>query len=174
MGRTRAEKERLVEEIRDEIATAETIFLVSLAGINSNDINVLRARLREQGARMRVVKNRLAKRAAADGAFASIEDLFRGPTAIVYHRTEPVETAKALVAFAKDHPALEIKGGLVSGTDRVDPDGVKAVAAMPSLDGARAMLLQVIQAPATKLVRLLDTPATQMVTVMTRRSEQEG
>ncbi|RMF73457.1 MAG: 50S ribosomal protein L10 [Acidobacteria bacterium] len=174
MPRTRAEKEKLVEEIRTDLGRAETIFLVSLAGISSNDINDLRARLRKQGARMRVVKNRLARRAAGDGAWAVLEDLFRGPTAIVYHEQEPVETAKTLVAFAKDHPQLEIKGGLVSGRDRVDPAGVKAVAELPSLDEARAMLLQVINGPATSLARLLNTPASQLVTVLTRRSEQEG
>lgn len=174
MVRTRAQKEELVASIRSVFDGADTLFLVSLAGINSNDVNKLRAELREKGARMQVVKNRLAKRAATESPVEAIEELFRGPTAVVYHETEPVSTAKTLVDFAKDHPALEIRGGLVGKAEAIDADGVKAVADLPSLDDARAMILQLINAPATQLARLLSTPATQLATVLERKSEQEG
>lgn len=174
MVRTRAEKEQLVDEIRQTFDTAETLFLVSLAGVDANSVNTLRATLREKGARMRVVKNRLAKRAATDTDVNSIEDLFRGPVAVVMHDEEPVATAKVLVDFKKTHPKFEIHGGLVGRRERVDADGVKAVSDMPSLDEARSMILSLINAPAGKLVRLINTPATQLATVLQKRSEQEG
>jgi large subunit ribosomal protein L10 len=77
-----------------------------------------------------------------------------------------VALAKVLVDFAKDHPALSLKGGLVSGTDVLDAAGVKALSTMPGLPELRAKLLGLLQAPATQLVRLLGTPATQTVRVL--------
>lgn len=174
MVMTRAQKEQLVGEIRELFEGADSIFLVSLSGISSNDVNILRANLRDKGARMRVVKNRLAKRAASEQAEAKLAELLRGPTAVVYHESDPVMTAKALVDFAKDHPALEIKGGLVAKADLVDAKGVEAVSEMPSLDDARAMILQLINSPATTLARLIQTPSTQIATVLKKKSEQEG
>ena len=174
MVRTRAEKNELVAHLKDAFSGVENMFLVSLVGVSSNDVNALRASLRKQGARMMVVKNRLAKRAAPGSAAEKIEALFRGPTAVVSHDSEPVAIAKALMDFRKDHPAFEIRGGVVGGRDTVDGDGVKAVAEMPSLDEARSMLLALIQGPATKLVRLINTPASQLATVVKKRSEQES
>lgn len=172
MVRTRSEKEQLVEELRDVIGRAESVFVVSLAGIASNDVNRLRAELRKRGAKVRVVKNRLMKRAGAGGPSSAIDGLFRGPSAIVYHETEPVAMAKALTELAKELPMLQIKGGLIGGRDTVDASGVKAVAELPTLDGARALLLGLIQTPAVTLARLINTPAVQLATVIQKRSEQ--
>jgi large subunit ribosomal protein L10 len=149
------------------------MFLVSLAGINANDVNKLRVALRQAGARMRVVKNRLAKRAADAGEVVDITDLFRGPTAVVYHAEEPIATAKALVDFAKDHPALQIKGGLVGRAEAVDGAGVKAVAEMPTLDEARAMLLGLFQTPARQLLQLFNAPGTQLATLLQKKADGE-
>ena len=173
MVMTRAQKESLVDQIRELFDGADSLFLVSLSGINSNEVNKLRANLREKGARIRVVKNRLAKRAAGEQAEAKLEELFRGPTAVVYHADDPVSTAKAIVDFAKDHPSLEIKGGLVAKNDLIDARGVEAVSELPTLDDARAMILQLINSPATMLARLLSTPSTQIATVVKKKSELE-
>ena len=80
--------------------------------------------------------------------------------------------AKALVDFAKDHPALKFKAGVVSGQDVLDADGVKALSTMPSLPELRSSLLGLLQAPATQLVRLLGTPATQMARVLKAHQEK--
>ncbi len=172
--RTRAEKEALVEEIRQVFEGANSIFLVSLTGLTVNEVNELRANLRQKGARVRVVKNRLAKRAAADSVVSGLEKWFVGPTAVVYHPEEPVTMAKALVDFAKDHPQLEIKAGLIDRSDVVDGEQAKAISKMPDLDGLRAQILSLLQAPAGQLVRLLNTPATQLARVLEQRSRQEG
>jgi large subunit ribosomal protein L10 len=174
MVMTRAQKDVQVGEIQEIFKEANSFFLVSLAGLSSNEINDLRASLRDKGARMRVVKNRLAKRATADTPMSELEEMFVGPTALVYHQEEPITTAKSLMAFAKDHPNLQIKGGLVDRANALDADGVKAVSELPGLDETRAMLLSLINAPATKLVRLVNTPAQQIATVLERRSEGEG
>jgi large subunit ribosomal protein L10 len=80
--------------------------------------------------------------------------------------------AKTLIDFAKDHPALVVKGGLVSGSQMLDAEGVKALSTMPSLPELRAKLLGLLQAPATQLVRLLNTPAGQLARVLKAHQEK--
>jgi large subunit ribosomal protein L10 len=174
MTRTRSQKDALVEEIRLVFGEANSLFLVSLAGLASNDVNLLRAALRKKGARMRVVKNRLARRAAADSTVTQLEASFRGPTAVVYHPTDPVGMAKGLVEFAKDHPKLELRAGLIDRTQAVFGADVRAIADMPSQDQIRATLLALINTPATMLVRLIGTPATQIARVVDEFGRKQG
>ncbi|HHN73702.1 MAG TPA: 50S ribosomal protein L10 [Acidobacteria bacterium] len=169
---TRSQKEAQVEQIRGIFESANSIFLVDLTGLDCNEINTLRAGLRDKGARMQVVKNRLAKRAAGEGPVAALEQWFSGPTAMVYHDQEPVTTAKSLVDFAKKHPQLGIKAGLIDRNQTVDGEGVVAVSKLPGLDETRSMLLSLINGPAQKLVRLLNTPSTQLATVLDKHSQQ--
>jgi large subunit ribosomal protein L10 len=172
MARSKAEKDVLVGEIEQVLGSANTVYLVSLAGLPSNDVNKLRASLRKEGARVRVVKNRLAKRATAGRATEQISEHFRGPTAIVYHPSDPVATAKGLIAFAKDNPKLVLKAGLIEQKQAIDAAGFKLVSELPSLPEVRSMLLGVIQAPASTLVRLLNTPGTQLARVIAEREKQ--
>lgn len=174
MVRTRSQKELLIQEIQGVFDEANSIFLVSLTGLPSNDVNALRASLRKTGARLRVVKNRLARRAAGDGPFAQLDASFRGPTAIVYHPTDPVAMAKGLVDFAKDHPKLELRAGLIDKSQVVLGADTKKVAEMPTQEQIRATLLALISTPATMLVRLLATPATQLARVMSEHAKQDG
>jgi large subunit ribosomal protein L10 len=161
----------MVDQIRLVFDGANSLFLVSLAGLTSNEINDLRANLRKKGARMVVVKNRLARRAAEGSPIALLDADFRGPTAVVHHPGEPASAAKSLFDFAKDHPALKIRAALVDRSTAVRGADVKSVADLPTIDQARAMLLGVMNAPAQTLLRLINTPATQLVYVNKQRSE---
>lgn len=172
MTRTRSQKEQLIGELDQILADANSVYLVSLAGLASNDVNRLRANLRKSGARMRVVKNRLARRAAQGKPSGELDAHFRGPTAIVYHPSDPVATAKGLVTFAKDHPLLVLKAGLLEQKQAVGPEGVKAVSELPGLPEIRAMFLGLLQAPAGQLVRLIGTPATQLARVIGEHGKQ--
>lgn len=174
MVRTRSQKDALVEEIRQVFEQANSLFLVSLSGLASNDVNALRASLRKKGAHVRVVKNRLARRAAADSPVAKLDASFRGPTAVVYHPTDPVAMAKGLVDFAKDHPKLDLRAGLIDRNATVLGAEVKAVAELPSQDQIRATLLALINTPATMLVRLLNTPASQVARVVDEFGKKQG
>jgi large subunit ribosomal protein L10 len=174
MTRTRSQKDHLVEEIRQVFALANNLFLVSLSGLASNDVNQLRAALRKRGAKVRVVKNRLARRAAADSTVSKLDASFRGPTAVVYHATDPAGTAKGLVEFAKDHPQLELRAGLLDRTQTVLGAEVKAVADMPTQDQIRATLLALINTPATMIVRLLATPGTQIARAVGEYGRKQG
>ncbi|MFN7967664.1 MAG: 50S ribosomal protein L10 [Acidobacteriota bacterium] len=171
MPKTRAQKEAQISQIDAVLTGANSLYLVSLSGLSSNDVNKLRATLRKEGARIRVVKNRLARRAATGKPTEQLDSHFRGPTAIVYHPTDPVATAKGLVNFAKDHPLVVIKGGMVEQKQAVDAAGVKFVSSLPGLSEIRATLLALLQAPAGQLVRLLATPGTQVARVISEKAK---
>jgi large subunit ribosomal protein L10 len=121
-----------------------------------------------------VVKNSLALRAIKDTPLEALAPKFDNATGVAYTGADPVALAKVLVDFARDNPALKMKAGLVSGSQVLDADGIKALSSMPSLTELRARLLGLLQAPATQLVRVLAAPATQLVRVLKAKQDQAG
>ncbi len=123
----------------------------------------LRNKIREAGATYKVAKNRLAKLAIKDTSYEGIGDYLTGPTAIAAS-VDPVAAAKAVVDFAKTTDKIEIVGGSM-GTQVLTPEGVKALASMPSLDELRGTLIGLVQAPATKIAQLTTAPAAKLARV---------
>jgi len=170
----RAQKQTVVAELRDEIGKASHAIVVDYRGLSVNDATEFRRELRKAGSKYRVVKNSLALRALEGTPFEKLGDHFDEMTGVAYSNEDPAALAKALVGFAKTHPAIKVKGGLVEGEELLDPEGVKALSALPSLPEMRSMLLGVLQAPSAKLVRLLNTPATQLAQVLKQQQEKLG
>ena len=162
----RTEKQQLIEELHKELEASPHAVLVDFRGLSVPAATEFRKRMRASGSRYRVIKNSLALRASKGTALERLEAKFEGTTGIAYSGDDPVALAKVLVEFAKDHPALSVKAGVVSGTQVLDAAGVKALSTMPGLPELRARLLGLLQAPATQLVRLLGTPATQLARVV--------
>ena len=123
----------------------------------------LRTKMREAGASYKVAKNRLAMRALKDTQYEGLADLLTGPTALGYSE-DPVAAAKAAVEFAKTNDKLEIVGGSMGG-QMLDEAGVKALASMPSLDELRGTLIGLVNAPATKIARVVSEPANKLARV---------
>jgi large subunit ribosomal protein L10 len=119
--------------------------------------------VREAGATYKVAKNRLAKLAIQDTDYAGIDEFLTGPTALATS-ADPVAAAKAVVEFAKTNDKLEIVGGSM-GTQVLNAEGIKALAAMPSLDELRAKVIGLVQAPATKVAQLATAPAAKLARV---------
>jgi len=162
----RTEKEELVAELHQELEAAPHVVLVDFTGLSVPAATEFRRKVKAAGSRYRVVKNRLALRAAKGTPLEKLDAEFRGTTGIAWTGDDPVALAKALVAFQKDNPALQFKAGVVAGEQVLDAEGVKELSTMPSLPEMRASFLGLLQAPATKLVRLLSTPGTQMAQVL--------
>jgi len=162
----RTEKQELVEELHQEFEAAPHIVLVDFRGLSVPAATEFRRKVKAAGSRYRVVKNRLALRAAKGTSLEKLESAFAGTTGIAWTGEDPVALAKVLVDFAKDYPALALKAGVVAGEQVLDAEGVKELSTMPSLPEMRASFLGLLQAPATKLVRLLSTPGTQMAQVL--------
>jgi large subunit ribosomal protein L10 len=132
----------------------------------------LRAQMKQAGATVKVAKNRLAKIALEGTDVASISGLLKGPTLIAYS-SDPVAAAKVAVDFARGNDKLVILGGAM-GRTALDPNGVKALATMPSLDELRARLVGMITSPATRVARIVAAPAAQLARVVgayARKSE---
>ncbi|MEM9169689.1 MAG: 50S ribosomal protein L10 [Pseudomonadota bacterium] len=155
----RTEKREMVAWIGD-VFDKNTVILVRNGGLSVAEFTELRGELREAGATMRVVKNRLAKIAVSGKAAEKLSDLFTGPTAIAFAE-DPVAAAKAVHAYAKKNEKLGILGG-VTGEDVLDESGVKALAAMPSREELIASIVQTIMSPAAELVGAVTAPGAQI------------
>ena len=169
----RTEKQTLIDGLHEEFDQSPHAILVDFRGLSVPAVTEFRRKVRQSGSRYRVVKNRLALRAVKDTPLEKLAKSFENTTGVAYNRTDPVALAKVLVDFAKDHPQLKVKAGVVSGSQMIDAEGVKALSAMPSLPELRSRLLGLLNAPATRLVRLLNAPASQLVRVMAAKQEKE-
>ncbi|MDI3257807.1 MAG: 50S ribosomal protein L10 [Kyrpidia sp.] len=142
----RQEKVQAVEELAAKLREAKAAIVTDYRGLNVAEMTELRKRLREAGVDYKVVKNTLTRRATRAAQAEVLDQHLVGPTAIAFGFEDVVVPAKILSEFAKDHKALEIKGGLVEGR-LVDAAGVDALAKLPPREGLLSMLLSVLQAP---------------------------
>lgn len=167
----RADKIQVVERLHEDVARTPHMFLAKFSGLSANQANELRRQVREAGGSYRVIKNRLAKRAAAGTGLEKVAEHLTGPCAVAAHETDPVGLAKVLTEFAKKNPQIEVFAGVVDAQQVVDPAGVKMLSELPGLPELRAQLLALINTPATTLVRLIATPGTQVARVIDARRE---
>jgi large subunit ribosomal protein L10 len=159
----RAAKAQLVSTLNDVFSNTSVVVVAHYAGLTVADMQKLRAQMKQAGATVKVAKNRLAKIALEGTDVASISGLMRGPTLIAYS-SDPVAAPKVAVDFAKGNDKLVILGGAM-GRTALNPDSVRALATMPSLDELRAKLVGLIQAPATKIAQLANAPAAKLARV---------
>jgi large subunit ribosomal protein L10 len=120
--------------------------------------------MRQAGASVKVAKNRLAKIALEGSDVASIAPLLKGPAVIAYSG-DPIAAPKVAVDFAKANEKFVILGGAMGKTS-LDPNGVKALAALPSLDELRAKIIGQLMAPATKIAQVVNAPAAKVARVV--------
>lgn len=140
-------KKLMAEEIRDELADADNVFVVGLLPMDAENDVALRAELRDLGARFRVIHNRTSQH-ALDEARAGLAEYFKGQTALTLAPGEDpdvVGIAKAVVDAAKKK-RVEVRGGYVDG-ELLDKEGVEALAQSPDKNTLRGMLLGGILAP---------------------------
>lgn len=162
----RGEKIVEVEYLQGQFKGAQNAFLVGFSSLTVLEINQLRRQVRATSSSYRVVKNRLARHALEGTPLALLKDEFCHSTAVAYNDNDPVALAKVLADFSKDHPALEVRVGLIEGKNILDKAGVIALAKLPGLQELRGQLAVLLATPATQLVRLLSTPGTQLARVI--------
>lgn len=159
----RAEKHEFVTTLNDELGNTNVVVVAHYAGLSVAQMTALRASVRDAGGTVKVAKNRLVKLALQGTDLDHISDLFVGPTLIAYS-DDPVAAPKAIADFAKAHDKLVILGGAL-GTTNLNPEGVKSLASMPSLDELRAKLVGMIQTPASRIAQVVNAPAGQLARV---------
>lgn len=164
-------KEDEVSELREKFSRANAAILGEYRGLTVTQIDKLRNALRNVSGELRIAKNTLARIASKGTGLEKIESHLKGPTAIILSYSDQAAVAKALTAFAKEQDKFKIRVGVL-GSTVLDDKGIKALAELPGLDQLRANILGLIQAPASKLARLMVTPASQVARVIKAHSEK--
>ena len=159
----RSQKQELVDALHQTLGQASLVVVTQQSGLTVAEVTNLRRQMREAGAVFKVAKNRLVRRAVEGTPFEGLSSLLTGPTALAFS-VDPVAAAKVAVEFANSNEKLAIMGGSI-GTQILDPEGVKELAKLPSMNELRAKLIGVLQAPAAKIASVLQAPGGQLARV---------
>jgi large subunit ribosomal protein L10 len=167
------DKQRVVNELAERLKSSETLLVADYRGLTMPQIDQLRSRLLEHGARFSVVKNTLTRRAAEEAGADALLALLEGPTAIAFLEAggDPVAVAKALRDVARDTRILAIRGGVLEGRT-ITAEEVESLATLPPADVLRAQALGTIAAPLITIVGLFTAPLRDLVGVIDARIEQ--
>jgi large subunit ribosomal protein L10 len=166
----REQKRELVTSLHKVFSETGVIVVARNVGMTVAQSNELRRQVRAVGGTVKVAKNRLVKLALEDTPSAGLAGLFMGPTIIAYS-DDPVSVPKVAVKFAEQTDKMVLIGGAM-GSRILDVEGVKALAKLPSLDELRGMLIGTIQAPASKVARVVSAPAGQLARVLNAYAEK--
>ncbi|MGY6548077.1 MAG: 50S ribosomal protein L10 [Roseinatronobacter sp.] len=168
----RAQKEKVVEELGQIFESSGVVVVAQYVGLTVAEMQVLRARMRDAGGAVRVAKNKLAKIALEGKPCASISGLLTGMTVLAYSE-DPVAAAKVVQDYTKDNPKLVILGGAM-GETALNPEGVKAVASMPSREELIAQVVSCIGAPASSIAGAIGAPASNIAGILKTLEEREA
>jgi large subunit ribosomal protein L10 len=169
----KSDKERVVAELTERLRTSETLIVADYRGLTNAEIDDLRSKLIEHGARFAVVKNTLTRRAAEAAGADALLALLEGPSAIAFVESDgdPVAVAKALSTAATSTKILAIRGGVLEGKSLTAAE-VESLAKLPPADVIRAQLVGAIVSPLTTVVALLAAPLRDLVGLIDARIEQ--
>jgi large subunit ribosomal protein L10 len=169
------QKEQVVDELTARLKAADTLLVADYRGLTMPQIDALRTRLLESGARFTVVKNTLTRRAAEAAGADALLTMLDGPSAIAFLEADGnmVAAAKALADSARETQVLEIRGGVLQGR-AMSAEEVATLATLPPEDVLRGQVLGAIIAPLTALVGLLNAPLQNLVGLIDARIEQLG
>ena len=167
------DKERVVAELTEKLRSAETLFVADYRGLTMPQIDSLRGKLIENGARLSVVKNTLTRRAAEAAGADALLALLEGPSAIAFIEADGdmVAVAKALADSARETKVLEIRGGVMQGRE-ISASAVEELAKLPPLDVLRGQVLGAIIAPLSAIAALVNAPLQNLYGLIDARIEQ--
>jgi len=174
----KTDKEQIVSKLAAELESAETLIVADYRGLANKQLEALRDELLKHGARFRIVKNTLTRRAAAQVDAEALLVMLEGPTAIAFVESggDPAAVAKALAATAKETNVLTLRGGVLEGKTLSGAE-IAELATLPPLDILRGQLVGAIVAPVTQLLALLSAPLRDLhglVDARIRQLEEEG
>ena len=168
------QKKAVVAEVAEVASGALSAIAAEYHGLTVDQMTELRAKAREAGVYLRVVKNTLARRALEDTEFACMQEGMVGPLVLAFSQEDPGSAARVIKDFAKEHKALEVK--LVSiGGKLLQPSDIETLAKMPTYEQSISMLMAVMKAPVEKLARTInEVPGKLVRTVAAIRDAKEA
>ena len=166
-------KEQIVAELAAQLGSAQTLIVADYRGLTNKQLESLRGALLESGARLRIVKNSLTRRAAEQAGAEALLVMLDGPTAIAFIESggDPAAVAKALAATARETNVLELRGGILEGKTLSGAE-VAELATLPPGDVLRGQLVAAVVAPLTQLLALVSAPVRDLVGLIDARIEQ--
>jgi len=167
------DKKALVKEVNAVAGDSVTAVAAEYRGLSVAEMTELRKEARSAGVYMRVVKNTLARRAVEGTEFECMQDTLKGPILLAFAKDDPGAAARVIKDFAKGHNALQAVS-LSAGGQLLPATDLRWLADLPTLDQARAMLLGVMMAPMTKLVRTFAEPSVMLARTFAARGDQEA
>jgi large subunit ribosomal protein L10 len=168
----RAEKQNITAEYKTRLNGSPFFIVVEYTGLRVGPMTELRKRLAKAGAELHVVKNSIFRIAAKEAGVGELNGALTGQLAVVTGQKDVSSAAKVLKTFAAEFDKPKLKFGYLN-SKRLEANDLKTLADLPSLEILRGRLLGVLQAPATKLVRLMNTPATQLARVLQAKIDKK-
>jgi len=151
---TRAKKAEIVKSLREKFMNSEGIFVTSFKGFTAAESNEIRKLIREKGGEFKVVKNTLIRLASKDTPAQPVNDYIEGPTALVIAYQDPVEIAKVLNKFIKDHPSLKLRGFVIKGKG-FEGEAIEELVKLPPREVLLSQVLGTLQAPIANFIGVL-------------------
>jgi len=167
----RKEKQATVENLKEAFSSATIVVVAENKGITAGQAIKLRKGVNNAEGSTVVAKNTLAKLGAQGSQYEVLSSFLKGPVVLMYSSGDPIAIAKTVMDFAKENESLKISGGAM-GSKALDMHMLKTLAELPSLDQLRGMLIGIIQAPASKVARVVSTPGAQIARVVKAYSEK--
>ena len=147
------QKKNYISEMETQFQKNDAILVTHYQGLTMSQLDDLRAQMREHGIKYQITKNRITKLALKKTKSKELSSLFTGATAVAFS-DNAIMSARILSKFAKTNENLKLLGGIM-GNDLLDQAGVQNVANLPTLDEARANIIGILAAPASKFVSIL-------------------
>jgi len=164
------EKVETIEDLKARLHGVKTVMLAEYRGLTVQQLSDFRKQLKAVSAEYKIVKNRLAKLAIGSSELKALGGELKGPTGLILGKGDPVTVAKAVHTFARTNQALVIKAGFVDG-QMLQPNGLKALADLPSREALRAQIVGALTGPLAQLVGLLQAPQRELVYVLSQRGK---
>ena len=167
---TKEQKKVYIDEISKQFENSKAVMVTHYQGLTMPQIDELRSKMREHGIIFKITKNRITKLALEKTRCKDLAALFTGPTAVAFGE-DAIISARILSKFAKDNENLKLIGGIMEN-EVLDQAGVQNVATLPTLDEARANIVGILNAPASKLVSILLARSEKMSSLSAENSEK--
>ena len=165
------QKKNYISEMSTQFENSKAVMVTHYQGLTMIQLDELRAKMREHGIIFKITKNRITKLALEKTKCKELSNLFTGPTAVAFGE-DAIMSARILSNFAKDNESLKLIGGIMDN-EVLDEAGVKNVASLPTLDEARANIVGILNAPASKLVSIFLAYSEKMSNLTAENSETQ-
>ena len=168
---TKKQKKNYISEMTTQFENSKAVMVTHYQGLTMTQLDELRAQMREHGIIFKITKNRITKLALEKTKCKDLSDLFTGPTAVAFGE-DAIMSARILSKFAKDNENLKLIGGIMDN-EVLDQAGVQNVASLPTLDEARANIVGILNAPASKLISIWLAYSEKMSSLSAENSETQ-